>query len=57
MVARPFGLTEPFKVAPVSVIAVAAEVVTVGGFWGAEVVKVRSAPLVVPALLVATSRK
>jgi hypothetical protein len=53
VVARPFGSTDPATVAVVSVTAVAAPVVATGA---GEVEKIPSWPLVVPALLVATTR-
>jgi hypothetical protein len=55
-------LTEPFNVAPLEVVLVAARVITVGGGGvgvgvGAAVVTVKSAPLAVPPELVALIRK
>ena len=55
LVARPFGFTPPFNVAPVVVIDVAALVVTVGD--GAVVLKLRIDPFDVPAELEAATRK
>ena len=55
MVLAPLLLTVPFWIAPVAAIAVAALVVTAGAH--AAVVNVVSPPLVVPALLAATTRK
>ena len=54
VVARPFGLTLPFSVAPVVVTPVAAPVVTTAA--GQPVSNVASAPFVVPAELVAVAR-
>jgi hypothetical protein len=53
VVARPLGSTVPVSVADVAVIAPAGPVLATGL---AEVEKIPSAPRVVPALLVATSR-
>ncbi len=52
----PFGFTEAFSVAPVWLIPLAALVVTLGA-GQALVVKVRSAPFLVPRLFVALARK
>jgi hypothetical protein len=53
-VAEPFGFTDPFNVAVVANIEVAGLVVTVGPLI---VVKVKSEPLAVPAVLLASSLK
>ena len=53
VVERPLGSTVPFSVADVGVTLVAAPVTTPGG---AGVVKMPSAPLLVPVLFVATTR-
>jgi hypothetical protein len=53
VVARPFGSTLPLSVAEVGVTLVAAPVTTAGA---AEVVKSPSAPRLVPAPFVATTR-
>ncbi len=54
VVGRPFGSTLPLSFAPVAVIELAAEVVATGA---SAVTNVASAPLTVPAELVATRRK
>ena len=54
LVSWPFGTTEPFRIAVVAETDEVEPVVTLGA---ATSVKVWSAPLPVPALLVATSRK
>jgi hypothetical protein len=53
VVERPFGVTVPLSVADVGVTELAPPVTLPGA---APVVKVRSAPLLVPASLVATTR-
>jgi hypothetical protein len=53
-VERPFGFTEPPRVAEVGPTPVAWPVITVGALW---VVNTWSAPADVPASLVATRRK
>ncbi len=53
VVARPFGSTVPVSVAEVGVTPVAAPVTAAGA---AEVVKIPSAPRLVPAAFVATTR-
>ena len=53
VVARPFASTDPFRVALVAEIEEAAPVTTPGG---ASVVNSPSAPRLVPALEVATTR-
>lgn len=53
-VERPFGFNEPPSVADVGPTPAAAPVTTVGALW---VVNVLSAPVTVPASLVATTRK
>lgn len=53
-VERPFGFSEPPSVADLGPTAAAAPVTAVGGLW---VVNVLSAPVTVPASLVATIRK
>ena len=56
VVLAPLGFTLPLSVAPLVEIDVAAVVVTVGAEH-ADVVNVRSLPLVVPVPFVATARK
>jgi hypothetical protein len=50
VIARPFGVTFPFRVAPVAPTEVADKVETVGGFPGEEVVKltIRSLEVLLP---------
>ena len=55
-VSSPFGLALPFSVAPPVVMPVAPRVWTVGGAFGVAVVKLAIEPLLVPAVLVATTR-
>jgi hypothetical protein len=57
VVARPFGVTFPFRVAPVAPTEVADKVKTVGWLPGEEVVKLTINPLEVPLLFPAQNRK
>jgi hypothetical protein len=57
VVARPLGVTFPFRVAPVAPTDVADKVETVGGSPGEEVVKTEIRPLEVPLLFSAQYRK
>jgi hypothetical protein len=56
VVANSFGRTVPFNVAPVVVMEVAALVVTVGGEFGAAVVRLVISPFCVPDAFVAAAR-
>jgi hypothetical protein len=56
VVLKPFGFTAPLSVADVVLTSDAAAVVTDGALAANKVVKVWSAPGVVPALFVATTR-
>ncbi len=55
-VADPLGFTEPFNVAPPAETPVAEDVDTVGGSGAAEVEKLDTVPLTVPALFDAAMR-
>src|ERR1051326_3788427 len=57
VVLNPCGSTVPLSVAEKLATTVAALVMTIGGPVAVNVVKVRSLPYLVPALLVATMRK
>ena len=57
MVVKPWGLSDPLSVAEQLEMYVAGSVVTTGDPVALSVVKVRSAPRLVPALFVATTRK
>jgi hypothetical protein len=57
IVANPFGVTFPFRVAPVAPTAVADKDATVGGLPGEEVVKLTIRPLEDPLLFSAQNLK
>jgi hypothetical protein len=57
VVANPFGLTFPFRVAPVAPTEVADALATVGGLPGEEVVKLIICPLEYPMLFSEQNRK
>jgi hypothetical protein len=57
VVVNPWGLTVPLSVADELVTFIGGLVVTTGGPVAPSVVKVRSTPYLVPAVLAATARK